>query len=237
MVTVYGSLFRPDASPATVFCLFSELTPGEGYAPWMKVPGTVLGGSSLKCRSPPFSQYGYGYAASTFKQPSQRVTVHITFDNFHWHRIPGTAVHFSFFDVLRISPTMSSAQFELGDDRTLSFNPGNFLNEQALTAYCWWKVPGTISPTSAFVVQGQRQTGSRYVCLIPDWTDIRIDGQPAITKLPCNQSFVVGTGAVCHQDGRLEVPFGVAFVRDITTAVEEDFSFGLTFSFYARPRF
>ena len=239
LITVFGNYFRVDAPPSTVYCLFSEVDPSYGYQSWQKVPAAVMDVSSITCSTPPFSQYGYGYAASTFLQPPQDIVIYITLNNFHWQRIPDSSAsqQFEFFDILAVSPTMSAAQFEVGDDRTLTFNPGNFLNSQSLNAYCWWKVPGNINPQNSFVVQGQRTTGSAYVCIIPDWSTIQIDGYPAISKLPCNQSFVVNTDAVCHQDGRLEVPFGVAFVEDISVSTLADFSFGTTFSFYARPKF
>ena len=112
---------------------------------------------------------------------------------------------------------------------------------QHTQAWCRWEVPGVVTPSTFFTVQGVPAggTGNLYQCMIPDWSTAMIDGEPAINKLPCNASFVQGTNAQCLPDGRLVVPFGVAFLPPgfVPGTMPGLFAMGNSFTYYAHPRF
>ena len=247
-ILITGKRFRKEASdsnPPTCFCLFEATN--IAYDPaWMTVSCTVLSDTEVECVSPPFSENAYGYAASTFRQPPQDISIFVTLNGHHWHTSHASLditeqPKFSFFDVRFLSPRMSSIVFQIGDDRLVQLNVGNFKNPNKYLIYCWWKVPGSTS-TGSFVDQGTQDPGvvELYTCRLPDWSQIQMDdGKQASDMLPCNPSQPYDD-ATCNLDGSLEVPFGVAFIHpDVNKNSLKPTDFALTarYTFYARPRF
>ena len=243
-IVITGKNFRKEASEwksPTCFCQFSTNS-GLTNPPFQTVPCTVLSETQVSCVSPRFSENAYGYAASTFRQPPQQISVYVSMNGFHWHTekfddLDGP--RFSFFDVRFITPQLSAITFLPAHSRDLMVNVGNFVNPDLLFIFCWWKVPGS-TITSSFVVRGQQNFGGAnlYVCTIPDWSSIYINGRPSEEMLPCKQSQSYGE-SICNLDGSLEVPFGVAFSENVDIAMLKgsDFSLSKRYTFYAMPRF
>jgi len=141
-----------------------------------------------------------------------------------------------------MNPTMSSITFQPGHDRIMSVNVGNFQNPDGLFIFCWWKVPGG-DHTSDFCVRGIPSPTNNgvnlYMCQIPDWNSILIDGEVASRMMPCDPAKDYGD-AKCNIDKSMQVPFGFAFTEDLDKRKlsPSDFSFlDATYTFYAEPKF